>query len=142
MHLAAFSAIQKESERLGLMVNERKTKYMQYSSREAQRNQCQTEITTDGHTFEAVKEFTYLGNAITAQNDISLEIKRRMTLAHRCYCGLIRQMCNRALSRQTKINLYKTLILQDAHSKDQVLEDLSNMGISDWIRKENNTSTW
>ena len=72
------------------MVNQGKTNYMLSSSRGAQRNQCQTEITTDGYTFEAVKQFTYLGTAITAQNDISLKIKRRITLASICYYGLSR----------------------------------------------------
>ena len=55
---AAFSAIQRVSEKVGLMANEGKTKYMLYSSRGAQLNQCQTEITADGYTFEAAKEFT------------------------------------------------------------------------------------
>ncbi|XP_062134127.1 uncharacterized protein LOC133850333 [Drosophila sulfurigaster albostrigata] len=61
--------------------------------------------------FEVVKEFTYLGTAINTKNDVSLEIKRRITLANRCYFGLSRQMCNRDLSRRTKLALYKTLIL-------------------------------
>ena len=64
---ADFSTIQKESEKVDLMVNEGKTKYKISSSRGAQRNQCQREITTDGYIFEAVKEFTYyVPLAITA----------------------------------------------------------------------------
>ena len=61
--------------------------------------------------FESVKEFVYLGSAVTNNNDVSLEIKRRITLANRCYFGLSKQLNSRALSRQTKITLYKTLIL-------------------------------
>ena len=93
------------------MLNKAKTKYMLSSSREVQRNQYQTAITTDGYTFEDVKQFTCLGTAITAQNDNSLEIKRWITLPNRCYYGPSRHMCSRALSRQTKLALCKTLIL-------------------------------
>ena len=58
-----------------------------------------------------VKEFIYLGCAVTTRNDASLEIKRRITLANRCYYGLNRQLSSRDLSRTTKLTLYKTLIL-------------------------------
>ena len=40
-----------------------------------------------------------------------LGIKRRITLANRCYYGLNGQLSNRDLSRTTKLILYKTLIL-------------------------------
>ena len=56
-------------------------------------------------------EFIYLGSAVTRKNDVSLEIKRRITLANRCYYGLNGQLINRDLSRTTKLILYKTLIL-------------------------------
>ncbi|XP_060665808.1 uncharacterized protein LOC132798106, partial [Drosophila nasuta] len=45
-------------------------------------------VVADSYTFEVVKEFTYLGTAINTKNDVSLEIKRRITLANRCYFGL------------------------------------------------------
>ena len=53
----------------------------------------------------------YLGSAVNSKNNVSLEIKRRITLANRCYYGLSRQLSSRALSRRTKVTLYKTLIL-------------------------------
>ena len=46
-----------------------------------------------------------------AVNDVSLEIKRRITLANRCYYGLNGQLSSRDLSRTTKLILYKTVIL-------------------------------
>ena len=60
-------------------------------------------ITAENYTFDTVKEFIYL--------DVSLEIKRRITLANRCYYGLNGQLSNRDLSGTTKLILYKTLIL-------------------------------
>ena len=68
-------------------------------------------ITADNCTFDTVKEFIYLGFAVTTKNDVSLEIKRRITLANRCYYGLNGQLSNRDLSRTTKLMLYKTFIL-------------------------------
>ncbi|XP_060665548.1 uncharacterized protein LOC132797786 [Drosophila nasuta] len=83
---AAFSAIEKESAKVGLAVNEGKTKYMLSTSREARR--LDSQVVADNYMFEVVKEFTYLGTAINTKNDVSLEIKRRITLANRCYFGL------------------------------------------------------
>ena len=65
----------------------------------------------DNYTFDTVKEFIYLGSAVTIKNDVSLEIKRRIILANRCYYGLNGQLSNRDLSRATKLNT-----LQDAHT--------------------------
>ena len=52
-------------------------------------------ITVDNYTFDTVKEFIYLGSAVTTKNGVSLEIKRRITLANRCYYGLNGQLSNR-----------------------------------------------
>ena len=62
-----------------------------------------------------VKEFIYLGTAININNDIILEIKRRVTLANRCYFGLTRQLSSRDVSRATKLILYKALTLPVIH---------------------------
>ena len=44
-------------------------------------------ITADNYTFDIVKEFIHLGSAVTTTN-VSLEIKRWITVANRCYYGL------------------------------------------------------
>ena len=67
-----------------------------------------SQITTNGYNF--VKEFIYLGTAINTNNDVSLKIKRRVTLANRCYFGINRQLSSREDS-WTKCTLYKALIL-------------------------------
>ena len=48
-------------------------------------------VQIDGYNFEFVKDFIYLGSSINSDNDISLEIRRRITLANRCYFGLRNQ---------------------------------------------------
>ena len=68
-------------------------------------------VQIDGYNFEVVKDFVYLGSSINSDNHISLEIRRRITLANRCYFGLRKQLSKKALSWRTKICLYKPLIL-------------------------------
>ena len=78
---------------LGLAVNVGKTMYMLSTSRDVE-----TRITADNYTFDTVKEFT----ADTNKTDVSVEIKRPITLANRCYCGLNGQLSKRDLSLRQK----------------------------------------
>ena len=68
-------------------------------------------VEIDGYNFEVVKDIVYLRCSINTDNDISLEIRRRITLAKRCYFGLRKQLSKKVLSWRTKICLYKSLIL-------------------------------
>ena len=70
-----------------------------------------SQITANSYNFDVVKVFTYVGTAINTNNDVILEIKRRVALANRCYFGLNSQFSSRDLSRATKLTLYKALIL-------------------------------
>ena len=58
-----------------------------------------------------MKDFVYLGSSINTDNDISLEIRRRITLANICYFVLRKQLSKKALPWRTKICLYMSLIL-------------------------------
>ena len=57
---AAFAAIERESAKVGLAVNEGKTKYMLSKGRENTRP-IGTHITSGDYNFEVVDEFVYLG---------------------------------------------------------------------------------
>jgi hypothetical protein len=48
---------------------------------------------------------------MTPTNDVSLERQRRIQTANRCFFGLRKHLQSSHLSRQTKFNIYKTLIL-------------------------------
>ena len=104
---AAFSAIEREFTKIGMAVNKSKIKYMLPASRGVQ-GSIDSRFTADNYTFYTVKEFIYLGSAVTTNSDVSLEIKRRITLAKSFCYGLNGQLSNRGLSRTMKLILYKT----------------------------------
>jgi hypothetical protein len=67
-----------QSAKVGLKINEQKTKYMIAAIRNDRtiRNVEQSVAIGDKH-FEVVKEFVYLGSLMTPTNDVSLEMQRR-----------------------------------------------------------------
>ena len=70
------------------------------------------QITDNNYTFHVVNEFVYLGSAVASKNDVSLVIRRRITLANRCYYGLSNCiLSSRDLSRVTKLMHYRSFIL-------------------------------
>ena len=64
----------------GLQLNISKTKYV-FSTKNKNQSQLTCSLTLGSRKFEVVKEFIYLGTQITADNNISAEIRRRITLA-------------------------------------------------------------
>ncbi|XP_073972976.1 uncharacterized protein [Rhodnius prolixus] len=85
--IEAFLALEMEARRLGLVVNEAKTKYVPtgYSSTVQEQ-----QLKIAHYKFETVKEFGYLGSLVSSENQESLEIKRRIMAANRCYFGLVK----------------------------------------------------
>ena len=69
--------VKEESEKVGLQLNIQKTKIMASSPI--------TSWEIDGETVEAVSDFIFLGSKITADNDCSHEIKRRLLLWKESY---------------------------------------------------------
>lgn len=106
----AFVSLERAAERMVLKVNEGKTKFMAISSSQSQRNRVGQNFSVDDYNFEVVHDFTYLGSRVNDKNEMSEEIKHRLTVANRCYYGLQKQFSSRLLSRRTKIKLYKTLV--------------------------------
>ena len=56
-------------------------------------------------TFERVNSFVYLGSLITADNNISVEINNRITLANRSYFGLMNLLKAKNMSRKHKVTM-------------------------------------
>ena len=76
-----FSKFAEEARSIGLAVNESKTKYLLSTAKDTS---IGVSVEIDGYNFQVVKDFLYLGSSINTDNDISLEIRRRITFANRC----------------------------------------------------------
>ena len=74
-------------------------------------SQLTCSLTLGSRKFEEVKEFIYLGTQITADNNISAEIRRHITFASCCLYGLSKHLRSKMLSRTTKLKQYNTLIV-------------------------------
>ncbi|GBM97204.1 hypothetical protein AVEN_121995-1 [Araneus ventricosus] len=92
---------------MGLTINEDKTKFMEVPSSTG--NYAPFRI--NGHTFERVSEFKYLGIIINNQNMLKAEINNRIKSANKYFFELKKQFRSRLVSRRTKMRLYKTLIM-------------------------------
>jgi hypothetical protein len=84
-----YLALEGETAKVELKINEQKTKYM-IAARYDTTGQS---VAIGDKLFEVVKEFVYLGSLMTPTNDVSLEIQRRIQTANRCFFGNI---CSRA----------------------------------------------
>jgi cob(I)alamin adenosyltransferase len=67
--------LQQETEKLGLIINTNKTKYMQLSRKI---NKTKQNIEIAEQSYEAVNQFIHLGSQINSKNLIQKEIRLRM----------------------------------------------------------------
>jgi hypothetical protein len=58
-----------------------------------------------------VEEFKYLGTTLTHQNSIQEEVKCRLKLGNACYHSVQNLVSSSLLSKDFKINIYRTIIL-------------------------------
>jgi hypothetical protein len=61
--------------------------------------------------FERVKELEYLETSLTNQNSIQEDIKNRLKSGNACYNSVQNFMSSSFLSKNTKIKMYRTVIL-------------------------------
>jgi hypothetical protein len=62
-----FIILQNEAEKLGLIINTNKTKYMQLTRKT---NITKRDIEVAGQSYEAINQFMYLGSQINSKNSI------------------------------------------------------------------------
>jgi sorting nexin-29 len=97
------------SKQVGLEINIEKTKYMSLSGHQ---NVGQNQhIKIANRPFENVSQFKYLGMAVTNQNLIQGEIKRRLNSGNACYHSVQNILSSCLVSRNVKIRIYRTIIL-------------------------------
>jgi hypothetical protein len=68
-------------------------------------------IKIDNKSFERVEQFKYLRTTLTNRNSIQEEIKSRLKLRNACYHSVQDLLSSSFLSKNTKINIYRSIIL-------------------------------
>ena len=94
--------VKKESEKAGLKLNIQKTKIMASSPI--------TSWQIDGETVKAVTDFIFLVLTITADDDCSHEIKRRLLLGRRDMTNLDSILKSRDITLMTKVHIVKAMV--------------------------------
>ena len=96
--------LKEESEKVGLKLNIQKTKIMASSPI--------TSWQRDGETEETVSDFILGGSKITADDDCSHEIKRRLLLGRKVMTNLDSILKSRDITLSTKVRLVKAMVFQ------------------------------
>jgi hypothetical protein len=87
--------LEKEAAKVGLKINEQKTKYMIAARNDTTIRAVGQSVSIGDKHIEVIKEFVYLGSLMTPANDVSLEVQRRIQTANSCFFGLP-NICSRA----------------------------------------------
>ena len=94
--------VKEESEKVGLKLNIQKTKIMASSPI--------TSWQIDGETGDRVADFIFLGSKITADDDCSHEIKRRLLLGRKVMTNLDIILKSRDITLPTKVRLVQAMV--------------------------------
>ena len=94
--------VKEESEKVGLKFNIQKTKIMASGPI--------TSWQIDGETVEAGADFIFLGSKITADDDCSHDIKRRLLLGRKVMIYLDSILKSRDIILPTKVRLVKAMV--------------------------------
>jgi hypothetical protein len=100
-------ALDRAARRMGLEINQSKTKYMIWGTK---KKYIEKVFKVKHMTFERVNSFVYLGTLITTDNNTSAKINNRIALASRSYFGLVKILKAKNMNRKNKVIIYKTLI--------------------------------
>ncbi|KAK9405595.1 Reverse transcriptase domain-containing protein [Crotalus adamanteus] len=94
--------VKKESAKVGLKLNIKKTKIMASGSL----NSWQI----DGEEMEVVTDFIFLGSKITSDGDCSQEIKRRLLLGRKAMANLDSILKSRDITLPTKVRIVQAMV--------------------------------
>ena len=98
--------VKEKSEKVGLKFNIQKTKIMASSPI--------TSWKIDGETVETVSDFIFGGSRITADDDCSHEIKRRLLLGRKVMTNLDSILKSRDITLPTKFRLVKAIFFSSS----------------------------
>ena len=104
--------LEEEAQRMGLHINETKTKYMTWTDKDYKKG-SKLEITNGSgkmYSFEEVERYAYLGTEFCRRPGYREEMQSRLMKANKCMQGTRGILYNKNISRGLKIKLYKTVI--------------------------------
>ena len=94
--------VKEESEKVGLKLNNQKTKIMESGPN--------TSWEIDGETGDTLSDFNFWGSKITADGDCSYEIKRCLLLGRKVMTNLDSILKSRDITLSTKVHLVKAMV--------------------------------
>ena len=94
--------VKEEREKIGLKLNNQKTKIMASGPI--------TSWQIDGETMETVRDVIFLGSKITADSDCSHEIKRHLLLGRKAMTNLDSMLKSRDVTLPAKVRLVEALV--------------------------------
>ncbi|XP_062703839.1 uncharacterized protein LOC134286265 [Aedes albopictus] len=97
-----YTHLKREAAKVGLVVNASKTKYMLVGGTEHDRIRLGSNVPIDGNAFDVVEEFVYLRSLLTADNNVSREIRRRIISGSRAYYGLQKKLRSKKIHPPTR----------------------------------------
>jgi hypothetical protein len=98
--------LERESIKLGLKVNETKTKYMHLT----RNKKAMHELKIGKYKFVGISRFTYLGSVLTENNSIIAEINERIKKGNATFYKNRKLLTSKLLARNIKLRLYLALI--------------------------------
>jgi hypothetical protein len=85
---------------VGLIINEKKTKYLKITKKET-RNES---LNINNLQIEQVQQYKYLGSIINVSNSIEEEIKETTVLGTKAYYTNLKFFKSRLITKQSKLN--------------------------------------
>jgi 5-hydroxyisourate hydrolase-like protein (transthyretin family) len=102
-----FTSLIEQANKMGLEINEKKTKFMTVLRKPYNENE---NVKIGTYNFEIVEDYTYLGTVLTNKNELRPEIEKRITNANRAHYALLPLLKSQSVCRAEKVKIYKTLI--------------------------------
>ena len=105
-----FVEIENIARKLGLHVNQGKTKYMTVERKNSSKQNKLGQLTIKNCTFERVENLKYLGVILYEDNKHQIDLQERTKIANKMYCMLQTFFRNKNISRKLTLRLKNTII--------------------------------
>jgi hypothetical protein len=121
-----FRQLQTNFQEVGLIINEKKTKYLKCARKDIKSEN--SNININGSRIKQVNQYKYLGCIINDTNAIEEEVKGRIALGTKAYYANQKFFKSRLLTKSSKLKLYGS-----------VIRPVVTYAFETWVLKENIT---